>query len=227
MNKQTLRSEIRELILKNKTDDAFELLSSVQFSETDKQLIILNSQYNRVKQELRLNVIPRDEAEIKINQINIALLDISNEVDLAPIQQLSWKPKGSKGGVVGGREAGKNLIVCRSNHNGSQHPGKVVVGMCHIGWGGEEICLEDFEILTNSGTALEKWTAILNKQLPAGSVIAGYENGRTLYVGRALKDGVYHPGKVFLAEGDYSCNFGYGGKEIIEKVNFEILVSDL
>ena len=81
MEEQTLRDEIRNLISRNRTEKAFELLSSIQFSQVDKQLIVLNSQYNRIKEELRLNVISKGEGEIRINQINMALLDISNKMD--------------------------------------------------------------------------------------------------------------------------------------------------
>ncbi|MEM8527456.1 MAG: hypothetical protein AAGG68_22640, partial [Bacteroidota bacterium] len=81
MSEQSLRDEIRNLISENKTEDAFELLSSIQFSREDKQLIVLNNQYNRVKDELRLNVISKEEGERRINRINLALLDISNKLN--------------------------------------------------------------------------------------------------------------------------------------------------
>ncbi|MBK7869165.1 MAG: hypothetical protein IPJ74_00075 [Saprospiraceae bacterium] len=103
MDEQKLRDEIRKLISRNKTEDAFELLSSIQFSKEDKQLIVLNSQYNRIKEELRLNIISKDEGERRINQINMALLDISNKMDSSkptfsdyksiPPQKQSFNPK--------------------------------------------------------------------------------------------------------------------------------------
>lgn len=49
MNQQTIQEQIRKLIAENKTESAFELLSHVQFTHVDKELIILNSQYNRIQ----------------------------------------------------------------------------------------------------------------------------------------------------------------------------------
>ena len=48
---------------------------------------------------------------------------------------------------VGGHEAGRFLAVCRANHQGGVHPGKVVGGNCNIGWGGDEVVARDFEVL--------------------------------------------------------------------------------
>lgn len=76
-----LQEEIQRLIARNKTDEAIKVLSKVQFSKADRELIILNSRYNRVQEELMLNTISGEEAERKINQINLALLDLSQKMD--------------------------------------------------------------------------------------------------------------------------------------------------
>lgn len=55
--------------------------------------------------------------------------------------------------------------------------------------------------------------------VPTNAVIAGNENGAPLYACRANHNGGLHPGKV-VGE---SCNFGYGGKEIVSK-KFDVLV---
>lgn len=81
MSENKLRDEIRQLISKNRTEKAIERLSSVQFSKIDKELIILNSKYNRVQTDLRMNVIDRAEAERQINSINVALLELSDRID--------------------------------------------------------------------------------------------------------------------------------------------------
>ena len=86
MDEQNIRTQVKELISKSKTEEAIELLSRHQFSKLDKELIILNGQYNRVKEELRLNVISREEGERKINQINLAILDLSNKLGNKKLQ---------------------------------------------------------------------------------------------------------------------------------------------
>ncbi len=53
------------------------------------------------------------------------------------------------GAVAGGRESdGKNLYICRGSYGGGVHPGKIVGHNCNIGWGGKEILLPSYEVLT-------------------------------------------------------------------------------
>lgn len=89
-----LSDEIRKLIAQNKIEEAFELLSSIQLSKTDKELIVLNSQYNRIKEELMLNLISKDEGERRLNQINMALLELSTRIKPASEEQAA--PLGGK-----------------------------------------------------------------------------------------------------------------------------------
>jgi hypothetical protein len=64
-----------------------------------------------------------------------------------------WVP--ASGGVTppnaiqGGQEAnGTILFICRANYNGGVHVGKVVGTNCNIGWGGAEVTLPQYEVLT-------------------------------------------------------------------------------
>ena len=53
--------------------------------------------------------------------------------------------------VIGGREAnGQILFICRANYRGGVHPGKIRTefGGCNIPWGGKEIVVRDYEVLT-------------------------------------------------------------------------------
>jgi hypothetical protein len=143
--------------------------------------------------------------------------------------QLSWvKYNGSipANAVIGGQENGKDIVVCRCNHNGGTHPGKVVARKCHIGWGGKEVYTSDYEILTNKGYKLD-WKFVTDGKVPAGAVVGGAENGKKMYVGRAYRsaDKSTHPGKVFKADIGLLCNYSWGGKEIVEKGSFYVLVN--
>ena len=80
MDQQALKGEIQALIAANKIDEAIERLAGAQFSALDKELIILNSQYNRVKEELRLNLISKDEGERRMNGITMALINLSDKI---------------------------------------------------------------------------------------------------------------------------------------------------
>ena len=53
------------------------------------------------------------------------------------------------GAVISGYENGEDLYVCRAKYNNSLSPGKYVPanGTCYIGYGGQEIYLNDFDVL--------------------------------------------------------------------------------
>jgi hypothetical protein len=55
--------------------------------------------------------------------------------------------------VAGGSEDGKPLSICRIVYRGGVHPGKLVAGNCHIGWGGQAISATHYEVMVASGSA--------------------------------------------------------------------------
>lgn len=119
---------------------------------------------------------------------------------------------------VGGYEKGRALVVCRAAHEKGTHPGKVVDGRCNIGWGGKEVVLSSFEVLTVSG--FTNWVAQKDGNYPKDAVVGGQEPGRSLVVCRAAHLGGLHPGKIV----GKNCNIGYGGAEVL-KNDYEVLVA--
>jgi hypothetical protein len=116
---------------------------------------------------------------------------------------------------IGGSEGSRKLAVCRAAYKDGTHPGKVVEGKCNIGWGGKEIVIGKFEVMTAKGVKL----AWVKGPSAKGMIIGGSETGRTLPVCRAAYKGGTHPGKVVAGK----CNIGWGGKEIVLST-FEVLV---
>lgn len=136
---------------------------------------------------------------------------------------LSWKAGAGgsvpSGAIAGGSEPGRTLWVCRANYNGGTHPGKIVAQNCNIGYGGREITLRNYEVLTGNSSAL-RWVGASNGAIPAGAVAGGSEPGRTLYVCRARYNNGVHPGKVVAR----NCNIGWGGAERLIN-SYEVLVA--
>ncbi len=122
------------------------------------------------------------------------------------------------GAVVGGQEPGRQLYVCRAQHAGGVHPGKVVGRHCNIGYGGQEIVVPRYEVLTSSQPQRIQWVSAANGSIPGGAVVGGQEPGRQLYVCRARHAGGVHPGKVV----GRNCNIGYGGREVVVS-QYEVL----
>jgi len=143
--------------------------------------------------------------------------------------QLSWeKYSGSLplSVVIGGKENGRNLAVCRAIYNNAFHAGKVVGTNCNIGWGGSEMVISEFEVLVKKGDVRTAWVNVVNGVIPTLAVEAGTEDGRKNWVGQATRDdGSVHPGKVIGGGNETMCNYGWGGAEIVEKGRFRILVT--
>lgn len=128
------------------------------------------------------------------------------------------------GAVVGGQVGAQAMMLCRARHQGGLHPGKVWAGNCYIGYGGREVAVADFDILTRSvpqqyaPSFPDVWRepAAID---PKMSFIAGNEGAQPMRPCRApLQDGV-HSGKEVAGK----CNIGWGGKEIVVE-KYEILV---
>jgi len=54
------------------------------------------------------------------------------------------------GAIRGGIEGERYLVICRANHAGGLHPGKVVDCNCNIGFAGKEIQVVDYEVLVKN-----------------------------------------------------------------------------
>ncbi len=123
------------------------------------------------------------------------------------------------GTLTAGFENGRPLHLCRAEYNGTTHPGKIVGNNCNISWGGSEVLIPNYELLTAPRSVRLVWIAASNGRIPLGAVRVGYERGEDLYICRATHRDGLHPGKVVGS----NCNFGWGGQEIL-KPNYEVLV---
>lgn len=124
------------------------------------------------------------------------------------------------GAIVGGWEPGRTLYVCRAWYRDGWHPGKIVGETCNIGWGGNEVTIETYQVLVGDGLEVS-WVRASDGGVPAGAFSGGSEPGRpNLYVCRGYYRG-YQPGKIVGS----SCNVGYGGKEILLNP-YEVLVPE-
>ncbi len=124
------------------------------------------------------------------------------------------------------------LYGCRASYGGGVHPGKFLADHCNIGWGGNEIVLDDFEVLvkeSDKGWYYEKNPKDLNSVF-----VGGQELGRTLPVCIApyWTGGIFglfasyhgsHPGKLIA----HKCNIGFGGKEVEIQDFFVIKIGDI
>lgn len=126
-----------------------------------------------------------------------------------------------RGAFAAGSEKGRLLYLCHARYNKGLHPGKVVDNSCHIGWGGKEVLIRNYEVLTVPRSVRLNWVATSNGRTARGAVQGGDEKGRPLYVCRAAYKGGLHPGKVV----DASCDISWGGREVLIR-NYEVLVNE-
>jgi hypothetical protein len=86
---EELIHQVKELIRNNRTGKALELLAKEQLSSLDKDLIILNGQYSKIKDDQRLGVIDDDLAQRRLNKINLHLLDLSEKIGKSSVGNIS------------------------------------------------------------------------------------------------------------------------------------------
>ena len=126
-----------------------------------------------------------------------------------------------RGAFVAGSEKGRPLYLCHAGYNNGVHPGKVVDKDCHISWGGKEVLVRNYEVLTVPRSARLDWVSASNGRIPRGAVQGGYEKGRPLYVCQASYKGGLHPGKVV----DQRCDISWGGRAVVIS-NYQVLVNE-
>ena len=120
--------------------------------------------------------------------------------------------------IIGGREPGRSLPVCRAIYNKGVHPGKVVGKNCNYGYGGKEVLAPQYDVLVGNPAVLMqspqlvRWIAAQGGQVPHGAFFGAYEPGRPMLpICQAPHQGGVHVGKVVGG----NCNFGYGGREVL------------
>ena len=140
-----------------------------------------------------------------------------------PVQAQSWI-RSSDGRVppnpvVGGKEKGLNLYICRGTYLNQTHAGKVIDPNCNIGYRGLEVLLNPYEVLVQDPNLVYKWQSVSNQQIPPNALIGGQSGDRNFYICRGQHQQGIHPGKLI----GQVCSIGYGGKEI-RLDRYEILV---
>lgn len=141
----------------------------------------------------------------------IVTLAVFGATALATAQSgyVQWVRAGSgyvvPGGFVGGTEKGLPLIVCRGPYANGIYPGKVVNGICDIGFENKEVSLNDYEVLVGSSG---QWGPPQSGY--AGAFVAGGENGGPLFLCQSPYEGGVHPGKVY----NDTCHISYAGREV-------------
>jgi hypothetical protein len=123
---------------------------------------------------------------------------------------------------AGQDDDGTDLYVCNAFFGGGQQPGKLRSSFrgCDISWGGEEHIVSTYQVLVPEWSGYPPLREFRDAfDFPAGKDI----NGAPLYVCRASYLGSVQPGKT--QQGWSTCNFGYGGKEIMDPPTYNILSS--
>jgi hypothetical protein len=106
---------------------------------------------------------------------------------------------------------GAFLLGCHAIYQNGIHPGKTRPGFagCKIGWGGQEITVPNYEVWFAGAV---DYFSTGGDPILSGALVGGSEDGRALYICRAIYNNGIHPGKFRADLG--GCNIGWGGKEV-------------
>lgn len=112
--------------------------------------------------------------------------------------------------VIGGSQPRPQatLFVCHAYYRNGLHPGKLFNGRCNISWGGSEISMNRYEVLTSRAPL--NWISANFGSIPPRAIQGGYQQNGPLFICQANYRGGTHIGKVV----GQNCNFGWGGQEI-------------
>jgi len=77
---EELINQVKDLIRKNKTSKALEVLAKEQLSSLDKQLILINSRYSKLKEDQTLGILDEETAQRRLNIINVELLALAEKI---------------------------------------------------------------------------------------------------------------------------------------------------
>jgi len=137
--------------------------------------------------------------------------------------KVAWVPAANgaipPAALIGGQEQGRSIAICRASYNNGLHPGKVAGKACSIGWGGREIPVLQYEVLTGDPKTVS-WVRAANGAAPANAYVGGQEPSRRLVVCRAAYQNGVYPGKLVAR----NCNFGLNGREILAP-QYEVMVA--
>jgi len=125
---------------------------------------------------------------------------------------------------------GMDLLVGRAPFKGGMHPGKLNPShsSLYVSYGGEEVPMQEYEILIQEGRDNLHWVEAKNGEVPPAALKIGYEaNGDPLFVARGKVEKDSCDENFSMSVGKMNPRYGlaylpYGGKEI-EVAEYEVL----
>ncbi|UZR98836.1 WG repeat-containing protein [Chondrinema litorale] len=85
MDKKNIKSIINNLIQKGETKKALDILLTEKFDKQNKEIVILCNRYHEIKKKSRLGIIILQEEQIELNKINVAVLEILENINESKI----------------------------------------------------------------------------------------------------------------------------------------------
>jgi len=134
--------------------------------------------------------------------------------DNVPYKWVKWTGTTPANAVSDKNNIGKTFIIGRGVYENGLHPGYAdpATKKLYTSYGGEEVVLKEFEILTCPQNRLTWIKCNDPKNIGAKAVIGGYEKDDTpLYVTKCMRDKTPYFGKTY--KNGYCAYYGYDGKE--------------
>ncbi|MDF1759600.1 MAG: DUF3421 domain-containing protein [Coxiellaceae bacterium] len=138
--------------------------------------------------------------------------------ELKLIQDYTWikaKPgQAVKQAVVAGYSPQGAIHICHAFHNDGVHPGQLTAKGCHLSYAGKAFYAKRYEVLVSRFPV--KWSLMLRSRFafnytpPSSAIVGGHQQGKNLYICRAIYKGVIHAGKVVSS----ACDIAVDDREV-------------
>ena len=84
MDNQSISDKLKELVSLNKTEDAIQFLANQRLDDIEREIILLNTRFNRISEEIRLGVISDEDANLEFNKINLTIIELAEKLESRP-----------------------------------------------------------------------------------------------------------------------------------------------
>ncbi len=106
------------------------------------------------------------------------------------------------------------IHICHAFHKDGVHPGQLTAKGCHLSYAGKAFYSKQYEVLVSQFPVT--WSLMLRSRFavnytpPGSAIVGGHQQGKNMYICRAIYKDVIHVGKVVSG----ACDIAVDDREV-------------